>query len=95
MKFLVFSDFHYEPPRFLCSGVEGIRLMQKRAEEEGCDFIIQAGDFCHSAADVPELLEAYKDTPIPTYHVLGNHDAEFTSYEETVKLYGIRLSMSA
>ena len=36
MRFLIFSDFHYEPPRFLCSGVEGIKLMQRRAEEEKC-----------------------------------------------------------
>ena len=89
MKFLIFSDFHYEPPRFLCTGVEGIRLMQRRAEEEGCDFIMQAGDFCHSAKDVPELLEAYNNFHIPSYHVLGNHDAEFTSYEETLALYGM------
>jgi len=89
MKFLIFSDFHYEPPRFLCTGVEGIRHMQRRAEEEGCDFIMQAGDFCHSAKDVPELLEAYNNFHIPSYHVLGNHDAEFTPYEKTVALYGM------
>lgn len=89
MKFLVFSDFHYQPDVFLCSGLDGIRMMQRRAEEEGCDFIIQAGDFCHGADEVPELIEAYNSFHIPSYHVLGNHDAEFTPYEETLKLYGM------
>ena len=87
MKFLIFSDFHYQPGVFLCSGLEGLRLMQKKAEEQACDFIIQAGDFCHGAAEVPELMEAYNNFHIPSYNVLGNHDAEFTSYEETLRYY--------
>ena len=89
MKFLVFSDFHYDPGVFLCSGLDGIKLMQDKAREAGCDFIVQLGDLCHGAEAVPELMDAYNNCEIPSYHVLGNHDAEFTSYEDTVRLYGM------
>ncbi len=89
MKFLVFSDFHHEPGVFHGTGIEGIRLMQKRAEEEGCDFIIQLGDLCHGAEFVADFVKEYNDFHIPSYHALGNHDAEFTSFEDTLKYYNM------
>ena len=35
MKFLVFSDFHYYPNRYMNPGFEGLRKLQKAAEETG------------------------------------------------------------
>lgn len=87
MRFLVFSDFHYDPGAFIGTGPEGLALMQRRAEEEKCDFIIQAGDFCHGPSTVPDIVRQFNDFHIPSYHVLGNHDAEYTSFEETVAAY--------
>lgn len=89
LKFLVFSDFHYEPGVFLCTGLAGLSEMQRRAEEEGCDFIMQLGDLCHGVSAVPELLEAYNGFHIPSYHALGNHDAEHDSFADTVRAYGM------
>lgn len=89
MKFLVFSDFHYDPEYFLCTGLEGLAKMQQRAREEGCDFIVQLGDFCHGVSGVPELIHAYNQFEIPSYHVLGNHDAERDSFANTVHAYAM------
>ena len=89
MKFLVFSDFHYDPGYFLCTGLRGLADMQACAREEGCDFIVQLGDFCHGVSGVPELLAAYNDFDVPSYHVLGNHDAERDSFANTVRAYGM------
>lgn len=89
MKFLAFTDFHYEPGYFLCTGLDGIREMQERALKEGCDFIVQLGDLCHGVSGVPELLQAYNTFSIPSYHVLGNHDAEKDGFADTVRAYGM------
>lgn len=89
MKFLVFSDFHYEPGYFLCTGLEGLAEMQQRARAEQCDFIVQLGDFCHGVNSVPELLDAYNKCEIPSYHALGNHDAEKDTFADTVRAYGM------
>ena len=89
MKFLVFSDFHYEPGVFLGPEMEGLRAMQRRAKEEQCDCIVQLGDLCHGVSGVPELLTAYNNFEIPSYHVLGNHDAEHDSFADTVRAYGM------
>ena len=35
------------------------------------------------------MVKAYNDFHIPSYHVLGNHDADKTPFEETVKAYNM------
>lgn len=87
MKFLLFADLHHHPGIFMGGTWEDLRLMQRRAEEEQCDFIIHAGDFCHGPTLVPDYVQAYNDFHIPSYHVLGNHDSDKTPFEETLKLY--------
>lgn len=87
MKFLLFSDLHYYPGVFMGGTWEDLKLLQKRAEEENCDFIIHAGDFCHGPSQASDYTKAYNDFHIPSYHVMGNHDTDNTPYEETLKLY--------
>ena len=87
MKFLMFADLHYAPGVFYGSELDTVRMFQKRAVEEGCDFMLHAGDLCHGPSRVPELMELFDNGPIPTYHCLGNHDTDGTPYKETLKLY--------
>jgi len=87
MKFLLFADLHHHPGVFMGGTWDDLALMQRRAEEENCDFIIHAGDFCHGPSNVPEYTRAYNDFHIPSYHVLGNHDTDDTPLDETLQLY--------
>ena len=87
MKFLLFSDLHHYPGVFRGGTWEGLREIQRRAEEENCEFLIHAGDFCHGPTLVPDYVKAYNEFHIPSYHCLGNHDSDKTSYEETLKFY--------
>ena len=89
MKFLLFSDLHHCPGVFMGGTWEDLALIQRRAEEENCDFIIHAGDFSHGPSTVPEYTKAYNDFHIPSYHVLGNHDTDSTMLEETLRLYNM------
>lgn len=88
MKFLIFSDLHHGPGSFMGGTEEDLHFFHRRAKENGCDFIIHAGDFCHGTADIKEpYLNIYRDTDIPVYHVMGNHDTDETTLEETLRLY--------
>ena len=87
MKFLMFSDLHYWPGVFYDSNLDTVRMFFRKAKEEGCDFILHAGDMCHGPALVPELMELLESAPVPVYHCLGNHDTDKTPYEETLKYY--------
>lgn len=87
MKFSVFSDLHHYPGVFLAGTVEDLEFIRDRAVKEGCSFVIHAGDFSHGPSLVPDYVKLYEDFPIPTYHCLGNHDSDKTSYAETLKMY--------
>ena len=89
MKFLLFADFHYYPEVFLGCSMPDLQAIQAHAEAEGCDFIIHAGDFCHGPARFPEIVRAYNDFHIPSYHCIGNHDADVSTYEEMMAAYGL------
>ena len=89
MKFLLFADLHHYPGVFMGGTWEDLHEIQRRAEAEKCDFLIHAGDFCHGPTMVPEYVKAYNDFHIPSYHCLGNHDSDHTSYEDTLKAYNM------
>jgi len=87
MKFSIFADFHYMPGVYLKGTLEDMQFILERAQKEQVDFIIHAGDFCEGPSTVTEVVGLYHDCKIPTYHCLGNHETDLTSYEETLRLY--------
>lgn len=89
MKFLLFSDFHHGPTLFYGGTREHIKLFHRRAEEEGCDFIIHAGDFSFGNEDDYDAIAAYRESRIPAYHTFGNHDTNHTPFPEMLKRFGI------
>lgn len=89
MKFLLFADLHHYPGVFMGGTWDDLHELQRRAEEEHCDFLIHAGDFSHGPTLVPDYVKAYNDFHIPSYHCLGNHDSDHTPYEETIRLYNM------
>ncbi len=89
MKFSLFSDIHYCPEVFWSGDLAHLESIQHRAEREGCDFIIHAGDFCHGPTTVLDYVEAYNRFHIKSYHCLGNHECDLSTYEETLEHYGL------
>ena len=87
MKFLLFADFHYAPGIFMGGTPEALAAFQKRAEDTGCEFIIHAGDFTNCRDSHLPMIEAYNSFHIPSYHVLGNHDADNATYETAIGYY--------
>ena len=87
MKFSVFADLHHYPGVFMGGTVEELAFMQRRAKENGCAFMIHAGDFTHGPSLFPDYVALYNDFEIPSYHCLGNHDTDSTSLAETLRMY--------
>lgn len=89
MKFLIFSDLHCAVGFFEGDTEEDLAFFERRAKEEGCDFIIHGGDLCHGPAreDNVAYVEAYNRLAVPTYHCIGNHDADQSTYEDVLRYY--------
>lgn len=77
VKFLVFSDLHYNKKTFAVT-IDHLNQILKRAAEEKVDFVIQCGDFCTDYSRSPELVKAYKNNKynLPVYGIYGNHEME-------------------
>lgn len=89
MKFSIFSDFHHHPGVFDGGTDEELEFIQTRAEQAGVSFIIHAGDFCHGPSLCPAFVKKYNEFHIPSYHCLGNHDTDSTSYAQTLQAYNM------
>ena len=88
VKFSVFADLHNDE-RWTSDGDERLDFILERAKKENCDFIVELGDFVHYPDKKKEFVDRYNNFEIPTYHVLGNHDSDNLSLEDTVKCYNM------
>jgi predicted MPP superfamily phosphohydrolase len=87
VKFSAFADLHHYPGVFKTDAPERLRQIQQKAQKENVDFIVQLGDFCHIPQKHGNIIAQYNDFSIPSYHVLGNHDTDGTSYKNVISLY--------
>ena len=86
IKFLLFSDFHYEKAKHPVT-LKDLDIMLKRAKEEKVDFVMQCGDFSTDAINNMESYKAYLENKysLPCYGVVGNHELE-GSLDNTMEL---------
>lgn len=54
------------------------------------DFNIQLGDFCFPKKENKGFLKIWETYKSPKYHVLGNHDMDVSSKEETIDYWGMK-----
>ena len=87
VKFSAFADLHHFPGVFYSRAEERLEIIRRRAEDEKVDFVISLGDFCHNVKKSAHVIKQYADFPMPVYHVLGNHDADETTFEEVLQAY--------
>lgn len=64
--------------RFAADRIEGIRRIGRLAQEQGCEFVVVAGDVFESnqlqRQTVLRALDALAGVPVPIYLLPGNHD---------------------
>ena len=94
MKILLFADLHMCPrasiinkwgtkyPSRLENCIESVNWLERKAEELGCEYIINLGDFFDRPDLTSETITAcngIKWADIMHYHLVGNHDASNSS----------------
>ena len=94
MKMLLFADLHMCPrasiinkwgtkyPARLENCIETVNWLERLAEEYGCKYIINLGDFFDKPDLSSETITAVQDiqwSNIMHYHIVGNHDASNSS----------------
>ncbi len=77
IRFLVFADLHYKKGMYAVK-LQHLQQIMDRAQADGVDFVLHAGDFSNDYQGSPELLKAYlnNENNLPVYGVYGNHELE-------------------
>lgn len=86
VKFLVFADIHHYPGVFCTDAPERLKKIIARAEAEKVDFMVSLGDFIHHWK-LSDLVDQSFASPVPMYHVLGNHDTDGAELEDILKMF--------
>ena len=89
VKFSVFADIHHYPGVFCTDACKRLQTIIDRAVAEKVDFIVSLGDFNHSAPHFTDIFATADASPIPIYHVMGNHDTDGASLEDVLKYYNM------
>ena len=94
MRILIFADLHMCPrasiinkwgtkyPSRLENCVDSVNWLERKAEELGCEYIINLGDFFDRPDLTSETITACNEikwSNIFHYHLVGNHDASNSS----------------
>lgn len=89
VRFGVCADLHAE---FMHDSVVRMETFLKEAEETGCDFCIELGDFCPPGEKNISAKEAIRERisrlSMPFYHTLGNHDMDRNRKEDVLRYLG-------
>jgi len=88
-RFLLFADIHFSPGEWANDDPRYIDAIYERAERENCQMIVQLGDMVHSVTtpETREYVRRYNDFHIPTFHVMGNHDADHCPLAATMEAF--------
>jgi 3',5'-cyclic AMP phosphodiesterase CpdA len=83
-----------EPLRFgMCADVhkdvmhdadERLATYLKAMAAREADFVVQMGDFCQPIEANDGFMKVWRGSPLPTYDVIGNHDMDGATREQTL-----------
>lgn len=87
VKFLAFTDLHYHSFE---SGDGNYRLNQivQAVKDNNPDFCISLGDFCEPVPENQRLLQKLRDTGVPMYFSVGNHESDRHTLDELLDFWG-------
>jgi len=91
VKFCLFADLHYWPGVFPNDSTDFLDRIRARARAADVDFVIHLGDIVHNATHDAEraFLARYRDCGLETHHVIGNHDNDGCTCDETLAAFGL------
>lgn len=87
MRFLVFTDLHYDA---VPDGDRRLKELMKAAKEKEAEFIINLGDTCYPKVDNQKIVEVIRSCGIPCYIIPGNHDTSIWSESKVLSFWGLQ-----
>ena len=86
IRFLVFSDLHFEE---MADGPRRVEELAAALEREAPDFCVCLGDLCEPEPANAFIRERLEGCGVPVYYALGNHDTDTHSPEEALRFLGL------
>ncbi len=86
MKFGVFTDLHYDA---IPDGDRRIYELIQDFKEKQVDFVIDLGDLCNPIDENRKILDSFKDSGIPCYYSIGNHNTDFCTPDVVLEFFGL------
>ena len=87
VRFGVIADLHHGLAPDAMARLEA--FVSAVRGREGLDFVIQMGDFCYAKPASEACASAFAALPVPTRHVLGNHDMDVGSKADVMGVWGM------
>lgn len=86
IKFLVFSDLHYDDVE---DGDKRIDNILANAQSRQLDFIVSLGDLCKPILANRKVLEKFNSLGVPFYPVIGNHETDEFDLSAITEFYSL------
>ena len=86
IKFLVFSDLHYDDVE---DGDKRIDNILANAQSRQLDFIVSLGDLCKPILSNRKVLEKFNSLGVPFYPVIGNHETDEADLSTITEFYSL------
>ena len=86
IKFLVFSDLHYDDVE---DGDKRVDNILANAQSRQLDFIVSLGDLCKPILANRKVLEKFNSLGVPFYPVIGNHETDEFDLSAITEFYSL------
>lgn len=86
IKFLVFSDLHYEQME---DGEERLNTIIRAIKDNRTDFAVCLGDFCAPIDENKGLLERIRSAGVPIHFTVGNTELYRNDMQTTIDFWGM------
>ncbi|AWV97101.1 metallophosphoesterase family protein [Arcticibacterium luteifluviistationis] len=86
LVFGIVADVHAD---LIPDKMERLEKFINEAISKDVDFIVQLGDFCFPKKENLDFLNLWNKFKKPKYHLLGNHDMDVSSKQETMDFWGM------
>lgn len=86
IRFLVFSDLHYDDCE---DGDQRIEHILSKARHKQLDFIVSLGDLCNPTSANRKVLDKFNSLGVPFYPVIGNHETDCFTLNEIAEFYSL------
>lgn len=87
IKFLVFSDLHYDEVGDADKRIEELLSSARKRE---LDFIVSLGDLCNPISGNKKVLERFNSLGIPFYTVIRNHETDNCKLSEILDFFSLK-----